>query len=164
MLRAAVASDRDLVLAWRNHPDVRAVSLTQHEITPAEHAAWWEAAQSDPRRRILIYERNGVPAGVVTFFDLDSGRGWWGYYLDNAGLTERGELMPAWMQIQREAVRYAGQVLQLTSLDAETLGTNEAVLNVNKHLGFDVVSTCTRTIDGVETQVVHSRKTFTQGA
>ena len=40
MLRPAAEADRDRVLAWRNHPQVRAVSLTQHEITPAEHAAW----------------------------------------------------------------------------------------------------------------------------
>ena len=32
MLRPALDSDRDLVLGWRNHPEVRAVSLTQHEI------------------------------------------------------------------------------------------------------------------------------------
>ena len=92
MLRPAHGSDRDLVLGWRNHPEVRAVSLTQHEIGAEEHARWWSAVQQDPEREVLVYDRRGVPAGVVTFFDIDraAGSAWWGYYLDNAGLSARG--------------------------------------------------------------------------
>ena len=61
----------DAVLRWRNHPQVRAASLTRHEIGTEEHAAWWKAALVDPARRVLVYERRDVPSGVVTFFDID---------------------------------------------------------------------------------------------
>ena len=100
---------------WRNHPRSRSASLTQHEIGADEHARWWSAVEQDPEREVLIYERRDVPAGVVTFFDIDRGAdsAWWGYYLDNAGLTARGELMPAWIDIQRKAIRYAFDELSL---------------------------------------------------
>lgn len=162
MLRPAVAADRDAVLTWRNHPEVRAVSLTQHEITPAEHAAWWAKTMADPTRRVLIYERDSVPSGVVTFFDLDAAAasGWWGYYLDNAGLTERGAMFPAWIAIQREAVKYARDELRLSTLDGETLAANEAVVDFNARQGFVEVERYERTIDGVATEVIHTRRTF----
>jgi len=162
MLRPAAEADRDRVLAWRNHPQVRAVSLTQHEITPAEHAAWWDRALADPTRRVLIYERDGVPSGVVTFFDLDAAArsGWWGYYLDNAGLEERGAMFPAWIAIQREAVRYARDELRLATLDAETLAGNAAVVEFNARQGFAEVGRGVRHLDGVPTEVVHTRRVF----
>ncbi|MGL5861710.1 MAG: GNAT family N-acetyltransferase, partial [Phycicoccus sp.] len=98
MLRPATDDDRDAVLRWRNHPEVRAMSLTQHVISADEHAAWWAAVATDDQVLVTIYERGGIPSGVVTYFDLDrgAGTGWWGYYLDNDGLAERGELLPAW--------------------------------------------------------------------
>lgn len=164
MLRPAAEADRDPILTWRNHPEVRRVSLTQHEITPGEHAAWWAKTMADPTRRVLVYERGGVPSGVVTFFDLDADArsGWWGYYLDNAGLTECGALFPAWIAIQREAVAYARDVLRLAALDGETLATNATVVGFNERQGFHEVERYRRTIDGVSIEVVHTRRLFGQ--
>lgn len=145
MLRPATADDLDAIRRWRNHPQVREVSLEQDEITPAMHAAWWDKVQHDDTRQVLVYERGGVPCGVVSFFDIaqESGRrsAMWGYYLDNAGLGERGELLPAWMQIQREAVRHADTVLDLDVLSGEVMDHNAAVRRMNRRNGFVEIGT-----------------------
>ncbi|WP_036922568.1 GNAT family N-acetyltransferase [Propionicicella superfundia] len=166
MLRPATDSDSADVLRWRNHPDVRAVSLTQHVIGTAEHTAWWERTMVDPTRRVLIYERAGAPAGVVTFFDIDAAAhtAWWGYYLDNEGLTAAGALFPAWIQIQRDAVKYARDVLGLRELHAETLGSNDSVRQVNSRQGFEEVETTRREIGGRTVDVIHTVKRFEEGA
>ena len=160
MLRTAHDGDRDDVLRWRNHPAVRAVSLTRHVISTTEHAAWWDATTRDPTRRILVYDRANVPSGVVTFFDHDEAArtARWGFYLDNAGLEMRGELLPAWLQIQRQAVRYASDELGVRVLAGEVLADNAAVRQLNQRLGFVEVNTERREIDGVATDVVHVRK------
>lgn len=160
MLRPATDADQDDVRTWRNHDEVRAVSLTQHVITPEEHAAWWANTKDNPTRRVLIYERDGRGAGVVTFFDLDveAKSSWWGYYLDNDGLNARGELLPAWIQIQREAVRYADTELDLETLDAEVLEANEGVRRFNKRNGFVELESETRDLDGTPTPVIHVRR------
>jgi len=159
MLRPADDADRDAVLRWRNHPDVRAVSMTQHEITPEEHAAWWARTLADPSRRVLIYERRDVPSGVVTFFDLDetTDSGWWGYYLDNVGLEAGGQLLMAWIQIQREAVRYAFDELGLATLEGEVLASNESVRQLNRRHRFTEVETYQRDVDGISTDVIRVR-------
>lgn len=160
MLREATDSDLDAMREWRNHEEVRRVSLTQHEITADEHRAWWEKTKVDPTRRVLIYERNDIPAGVVTFFDLEGTSGWWGYYLDNAGLEERGEMFPAWMSIQREAVRYAKNVLGLTEMHGETLAINESAVELNERQGFKEVERYEREVAGELVEVIHTCKTF----
>lgn len=164
MLRHATDADRDTVLRWRNHPEVRRVSLTQHVITEGEHAAWWDRSMADASRLLLIYERAGEPRGVVTFFDLDLNKrsAWWGYYLDNDGLEKSGQLMPAWISIQREAVTYARDVLALRQLDGETLASNEAVVNFNSRMGFEAVEREMRNLSGRVIEVLHTRKTWVE--
>ena len=60
MLRPATDADSADVLRWRNHPEVRAVSLTRHEITEEEHEAWWAATQARDDREVYVYVRHGV--------------------------------------------------------------------------------------------------------
>lgn len=160
MLRPAIDEDRDRILPWRNHPEVRAVSLTQHMISPTEHQQWWDRTMADPTRQILIYERDGLPSGVVSFWDLTGGSGWWGYYLDNDGVDERGVRFPAWISIQREAVRYARDELGLTELHGETLTSNESVREFNARQGFTEVAKHTRETDGESIDYVHIVKEF----
>ncbi|WP_018155323.1 GNAT family N-acetyltransferase [Demetria terragena] len=143
MLRPATSADLEAIRRWRNHPEVQAVSLNREEITAEMHSAWWEAVESDDTRQVLVYERNGAPAGVVTFFDIAEHDGrrqaMWGYYLDNAGLSERGELLPAWIKIQREAVRYADEQLNLDALEGEVIESNEGVRSMNSRNGFEEI-------------------------
>lgn len=155
MLRPVTDDDRESVRVWRNHPDVRAVSLTRDVISPEQHAQYWESLRGNERRKVFMYERGGVAAGVVTFFDIDAEAksAMWGYYLDNDGLTERGELLPAWIEIQRQAVKFADTELGLEVLMGEVLDVNAAVRRMNKRNGFEEVATDERVIDGVPTTV-----------
>lgn len=163
MLRPATEADKDDVRVWRNHPDVQAMSLSQDEITPEMHERWWQAVQSDPSRQVLMYVRGERTCGVVNFFDItehDDGTrsAMWGYYLDNTGLTERGELLPAWMQIQRDAVKYADNELDLDVLEGEVLDANEAVRRMDRRNGFEEIGSEERVVAGSPTTVHHIRR------
>lgn len=169
MLRAATDADRDAVRRWRNHPQVRAVSLQQSEIPRADHERWWASVADDPSRVLLIYVRGAEPSGVVTFFDLSAGdvtprRAMWGYYLDNDGLQARGELLPGWIQIQREAVRYATEELGIDILEAEVLDANEAVRRMNRRNGFEEITHENRDVGGHSVLVHRIRRVRTQEA
>jgi hypothetical protein len=147
VLRPARDSDRDLVLPWRNHPSVRAVSLTTHEIQPAEHAAWWARRSDD----VLIYEEDGVPAGVVIFNGST-----WSFYLDVEGLGPR--LLPAWMRLEKAAVEYAFGTLGLDTLGGETLADNTQVLALHRRFGFRETRRYERLVDGVPKTVVWTER------
>jgi hypothetical protein len=132
-----------MVLTWRNHPAVRAVSLTTRLIGPAEHAAWWATHWHG----VLIYEDEGVPAGVVIFNGET-----WSFYLDSEGLGPR--MLPAWMRLEREAVDYAFGTLGLDRLGGETLEENKQVLALHRRFRFREVRRYEREIDGVLKTVV----------
>ncbi|WP_423203122.1 GNAT family N-acetyltransferase [Krasilnikovia cinnamomea] len=157
VLRAAVDADRDTVLSWRNHPEVRRVSLTTHVITASEHAAWWRAATADPDRRVLVFSGDdGVPAGVV-IFDLRETPATWSFYLDVAGLGG-GALLPAWLRLEDEAVRYAFGELGLDRLGGETLAWNTPVLALHRRFGFREIRRYERQVDGTAQTVVWTER------
>lgn len=67
-LRAAVAADCDLLLAWANDPAVRAASFHGAIIGRAEHRQWLARKLEDENAVLWIAETNaGAPAGVVRF-------------------------------------------------------------------------------------------------
>jgi RimJ/RimL family protein N-acetyltransferase len=155
VLRAAVDADRDTVLTWRNHPDVRAVSLTTHVIAPEEHAKWWDAAMADPARHILIFQDSGV-----VIFDLREEPASWSFYLDVAGLGK--QLLPTWLRLEKEAVDYAFNVLKTRRLGGETLAANKQVLALHRRFGFIEVRRYERLIDGTPQTVVWTERGIPQ--
>ena len=154
MLREATDSDVDDIRRWRNQPPNRDVSITSHEITADEHAAWWAKTSADPSRRVLIYERDGRIAGVVNFFDLEGSSGAWGFFLDADGLAERGETLPAWIEIMREATAYAFDELGLELLTGEVLEHNTVVRQMNRRFRFTEGTPETRYAGGREITVI----------
>jgi RimJ/RimL family protein N-acetyltransferase len=154
MLRTATDDDVDTIRRLRNQQANRDVSVTSHEISADGHAAWWAKTSVDPSRRVLIYTRDGATAGVVNFFDLDGTAGGWGFFLDADGLAERGETLPAWIEIMREATAYAFDELGLDVLTGEVLEHNAVVRQMNRRFRFAEGTPETRYADGRELTVI----------
>lgn len=143
MLRPASDADIDHLLKWRNQPSNRGVMFTTHEIGPAEHREWWTRVRDDTRREVWVFEHDGVPAGAVTFFDIDGDKGsaHWGFYLDGDGLAERGVTLAAWAEMERQVVELADDHYRLRELWCETIAANEAVLRLHERHGFRTTRT-----------------------
>jgi RimJ/RimL family protein N-acetyltransferase len=155
MLRAATEADVDTIRHLRNQQANREVSITSHEISADEHAAWWAKASADPTRRVLIYERDSsVAAGVVNFFDIEGSTGAWGFFLDADGLAARGETLPAWIEVMREAAAYAFDELGLEVLTGEVLEHNTVVRQMNRRFRFTEGTPEQRYADGREIIVI----------
>lgn len=158
MLRTATDGDVDIIRTLRNQQPNRDASINSHEITAEEHAGWWSKASVDPSRRVLVYERDGIVAGVVTFFDLELDseprNGAWGFYLDAEGLAERGETLPAWIEVMKEATGYAFDELGLDDLHGEVLEHNAVVRQMNRRFRFVEGEPETRYADGREVTVL----------
>lgn len=159
VLRPATERDLDAIRRWRNHPKVRRASFTTHEISAEEHRRWWDGVRQDPSRRVLVYERDGVAAGVVTFSGLGGEVVEWSKYLDVDGLgTERSA---AWVDLEHEAIDYAFDVLDVPRLGAATLASNTPVLRLHEQVGFTEVRRYVREIDGEPREVVWNELTRT---
>ena len=160
MLRDATDADQERMRAWRNHPDVRRASLTTHVIGADEHRAWWSRTRHDPTRRVLIFEHDDRPAGVVMLADVDgiNRTASWGFYLDIDGLGARRQLLPAWLALEQDTVTYAFDELELDRLGGATLAWNVQVLALHRRFGFREVRRYRHLVDGVPQDVVWTER------
>lgn len=153
MLRPATDDDVDAMRDWRNQEANRAVSITDHLITPAEHAAWWARTRADDTRRVLVFEYAGRPLGVVNLFDIDlapadssRARASWGFFLDSETVESEGLALMAWMQVMKEATAYVFDELGADELHGEVLADNESVRSMNRRFRFVEGPAETRTV------------------
>ncbi|WP_219471736.1 GNAT family N-acetyltransferase [Nonomuraea rhizosphaerae] len=156
MLRAVHDHEVPDLRRWRNHPRVRASSLTTHVIAETEHTRWWAGVCRDPARQVLIYVHEGAAAGVVTFSGLTPGSlsAEWGFYLDLDGLERTGALLPAWIGLERSAIDHAFGPLGLSTLRGEVLARNEPARGLHRRFGFTEVAVYPREVGGVRRDVI----------
>lgn len=135
-VRPMVAGDAELVLRWRNHPDVRRYMYTQHEIGAAEHAAWFERSQRDRGRHLLIAEERGRPVGFVSFKETEPGRvAEWGFYAAPDAPKGTGRRLGA------AALDYAFDTLGFHKVCGQVLESNERSIVLHRALGFSAEGT-----------------------
>ncbi|MGE5468484.1 MAG: HAD-IIIC family phosphatase, partial [Ignavibacteria bacterium] len=142
------------LLRWRNRPETRRVMFTDHEITADEHRAWWRAVAADASRKVLLYEDEAGPAGVVNYFDIDAAAGTchWGFYLGDR--VAGPGVLQTWAGLERAAIDHAFGTLGCRSLRCETFAFNEAVLDMHRRFGFEETGRTTRMKDGNPSEVV----------
>jgi len=128
-----IHADLELVLAWRNHPEVRRYMYTQHEITLDEHQRWFEHASTDLKKHLLIFEMNQPPKpmGFVNFNETGNGGiADWGFYVAPEAPKRSGR------QLGRAALNYAFAQLKLHKVCGQALAYNERSIQFHQSLGF----------------------------
>jgi spore coat polysaccharide biosynthesis predicted glycosyltransferase SpsG/RimJ/RimL family protein N-acetyltransferase len=71
--RPATAGDLELLLAWRNDPEVREVSRSTDAVSREEHERWLAGVLGDSNRTLLVVEDGAEPVGTIRF-DRDGER------------------------------------------------------------------------------------------
>ncbi len=131
-LRPMLDRDLEMVMAWRNAPEVRKNMYTQQVITLAEHQRWWAKIKEDQNSKYLIFEVNDVPAGLVNFTDIDPVHktAFWGFYTCPSAPRGTGSRM------ETLALDFAFGPLALNKLCCEVLAFNKAVISLHIKFGF----------------------------
>ena len=120
-----------MLLAWRNHADVRRFMFTQHEITPAEHRSWFAKVSQDSTRQLLIVEDAKDPIGYVQFSNaLAGGVADWGFYARPDAPKGSGRKLGA------TALKHAFGPLSLHKVCGQAIDTNHASIAFHERLGF----------------------------
>jgi UDP-4-amino-4,6-dideoxy-N-acetyl-beta-L-altrosamine N-acetyltransferase len=132
--RAMQPEDKEMIRRWRNLPQIRRYMLTDHEIGPEEHAAWFAKVLGNPCYRHWIIVCDEEDVGLLNLYDLDSvnRRCYWGFYV--AAGNVRGKNVG--MFAEYFVLEYVFRELQLDQLCCETLDFNRAVLRMHEAFGF----------------------------
>lgn len=137
VIRPALPEEVWQILGWRNAPRVRQAMLTQHEIGPSEHEAWFQRKMADPLFRQLLSEHAGKPVSVQAFFNISPAKtAWWAFYFTDAVPDDIAIMLRIWKGVELAGLTYAFDVLGIETLYCEVLRSNSAVLNWHKRFGF----------------------------
>jgi len=130
-IRPLTHEDLPMVLAWRNHPQVRRHMFTQHEIRLDEHRNWFAKASQDVTRRLLIVEEAQQPIGYVQLSNVcRGGIADWGFYTRPDAPKGSGQ------KLGLTTLIYAFNELGLHKVCGQALESNQASIAFHKKLGF----------------------------
>lgn len=133
-LRAIDSSELELILSWRNAPNVRQNMYTRHEISLSEHLAWWGRTRDRSDQRYFMCEVQGTPLGVVAFTQIDIGNenSSWAFYASPEAPKGTGSKM------EYLALEYAFKDMGLHKLFCEVLAFNAPVIKLHQKFGFKI--------------------------
>ena len=130
-LRLMAADDLRLVLAWRNHPEIRRHMISQHEISIEEHRKWFDRISKNPNCRVLIFECDHSPIGFVSLTGVsEDGSADWGFYVAPDAPKGTG------LKLGTAALKYAFVTARLHKVCGQAFDFNEASIRFHRKLGF----------------------------
>jgi UDP-4-amino-4,6-dideoxy-N-acetyl-beta-L-altrosamine N-acetyltransferase len=134
ILRDIQDSELEMMLSWRNAPNVRANMYTRHVISGQEHNAWWEETRQREDQRYFMYEHAEVPMGIVAFTGVDkvNNNSSWAFYSSPDAHKGTGTRM------EYLALEYAFSELGLHKLHCEVFAFNTSVIKLHQKFGFQV--------------------------
>ncbi len=132
-IRAMQAEDLAVVLSWRNHPSIRSVMFSTHEIKADEHAAWFKRCAADSSRKLVVFEIDGNPKGFVNLYiEPTSHNAEWGFYVAPDSPKGTGSSM-ANAVIERAFVEW-----HVHKITGQVLAANERSRAFHAKLGFQL--------------------------
>ena len=130
-VRVMSEADRDMVLEWRNHDDVRRNMYSPDIITRENHYAWFAKASVDDKIWLLIFEGDGAPQGFVNFRQIAAGGiASWGFYLAPGAGHGMGQ------RLGKAALDFAFGKAQLHKICGEVIAFNDRSANFHTRLKF----------------------------
>jgi UDP-4-amino-4,6-dideoxy-N-acetyl-beta-L-altrosamine N-acetyltransferase len=133
-IRDIKPSELELMLDWRNAPQVRRNMYNQHIIGLSEHLIWWRNTAGSLDKKYFMYERGGLPAGIVGFTDIDqrNKNTSWAFYSSPEAPQGTGSRM------EYLALNYAFEELHLHKVSCEVLAFNSSVIKLHEKFGFSI--------------------------
>jgi UDP-4-amino-4,6-dideoxy-N-acetyl-beta-L-altrosamine N-acetyltransferase len=133
-LRLVDATDKGMILRWRNLPEVAPYMYSDHVITSEEHDRWFACALDDPASWYRIITLDSEPVGLVsmTKIDAEARRCSWAFYLAAASVRGRG--VGSW--VEYHVIQTAFGEMELEKLCCEVLTMNDAVVAMHESFGF----------------------------
>ena len=135
-LRPVTAADGDLIVEWRNRPDVHEQLFAAAPPTRAENAAWLASTKVRGDRVDFIVEFQGKSAGTISLSAIDLGSGSCEYGVLIGEPKLRGARIAS--RASRLIMRYATETLGITRVRLALFTDNMAARLLYDRLGFVV--------------------------
>lgn len=135
MFRAREIRDDDLatIMRWRMDPEITKWMNTDPVLTLEGQKKWLESISQDPSSKYWLIEVDGVPAGVLSLFDIDgtAKSAEWGYYIGERDL--RSTMLA--ISIEKSLYDYCFTTIGLETIENKVLAENVGVIKLHEICG-----------------------------
>lgn len=144
-LKRVSREDKDLLLDWRNSPEISQWMYTNHVISDAEHDSWFNQMLESSSVVYWKILADAVPVGAVflTQIKIEVKVCEWGIYL--AENKSRGQGIAHGASFL--SLRYAFDELKLSTVRCEAVRENERAIGLYESVGFKKLEVVVDAID-----------------
>ena len=123
--------EKKMILAWRNHPNIRQWMFTNESISLEDHLKYIDSLTTKNDRSYFLIKRASQPIGVIDFTNID-------HITKTAefGLYANPALRGIGNQLMMSILEYAFNTLGLKKLIAEVFEENHAAIKLYKRHNF----------------------------
>ncbi|OCL83440.1 MULTISPECIES: UDP-4-amino-4,6-dideoxy-N-acetyl-beta-L-altrosamine N-acetyltransferase [Arcobacteraceae] len=125
--------ENNLILEWRNNPEVRKWMYNQHIIKLEEHLNFIENLKINKDKLYFLLKKDGDNLGVIYFVDINSEFSYFGFYGNPNSVSGIGRVL------EETSIKFAFDVLKVNRLKLEIFENNIKVINLHKKYKFKEV-------------------------
>ncbi|MBU0720412.1 UDP-4-amino-4,6-dideoxy-N-acetyl-beta-L-altrosamine N-acetyltransferase [bacterium] len=133
--------EKEMVLSWRNHSEIKKWMHTSHDISLESHLNFIDTLKNSQQKLYLLVKQGSEPIGIIDFTDITDTSAEIGIY-KNPYAKKKGHLL------LHTLITYAFETLDLDKIHAEVYKTNTRALNLYEKYNFK--KTKTKKIDNKE--------------
>ena len=123
--------EKEMILKWRNHPEIRMWMYNQDEIKLEEHLNFIESLKSRKDKLYFLVKKEEEFIGVIDFLDLDKKEIFYGIYSN-----PNSKIMGVGRILNEISIDFAFNSLKAHKLKLEVFEDNIQVRNLHKKYKF----------------------------
>ena len=123
--------EKEMILKWRNHPEIRKWMYNQDEIKLEEHLTFIESLKSRKDKLYFLVKKEDEFIGVIDFLDLDKKEIFYGIYSN-----PNSKIMGVGRILNEISIDFAFNSLKAHKLKLEVFEDNIQVRNLHKKYKF----------------------------
>ncbi|MBQ8815910.1 MAG: GNAT family N-acetyltransferase [Lachnospiraceae bacterium] len=135
-LRPMTEEDADVIVAWRNNPELKKFFISQADFTREGHLKWFKTMKESGRacQMMICDKKDGKPLGSVDIKDIDKEhrKGEYGIFIGDEEARGRG----IGTEAARLMIQYGFEVLGLHRIYLRALAGNERAIRSYEKAGF----------------------------
>jgi len=127
--------EKEMILEWRNHPEIRKWMYNQEKIKLEEHLNFIDSLKSRNDKLYFLVKKQDEYIGVVDFLDLDKKEIFYGMYAN-----PYSKILGIGRILNEISIDFAFNFLKAKKLKLEVFEDNFQVRNLHKKYKFKEVS------------------------
>jgi len=130
------SNEKEMVLAWRNHPNIKRWMYTQEDISLENHLNFIKSLENNNEKLYFLVKKEDEYIGVIDFTDLHNSHIYFGLYAN-----PMTKVLGVGRILEQISIDYAFDVLKVNGLQLEVFADNIQVRNLHKKFNFKETGT-----------------------